>query len=245
MNKEEKSEEKTSDIPSKEERRTFEIIRNPDKTLEINRNFKVIVIGNIGVGKSCLSLKGTKGIFEDDYVPTVGVDFFTFVTKVKPDGSVIRLHIWDTCGQEGYKSLIQNFFREASLAILVYSIDDVSSFNAIEGWIKQLKNYSSPDVKIFLIGNKSDLEDKREVPFAKGQQKQKEFRFNLFLETSAKTGFNSENLFLNAAELLYDEYLEYKETNPRKLSARVTKKLSTKKKAKLKIDDDNNQKSCC
>jgi len=85
-------------------------------------SFKIIVIGNSGVGKSCLAVQATKSIFENNYVATVGFEFFSF--NLKMDGKVIKLQIWDTCGQEIYRSLITNFYRNSSLAIIVYAIDE-------------------------------------------------------------------------------------------------------------------------
>lgn len=84
-------------------------------------SFKVIVIGDSGVGKSCLTLRATKNTFENNYNATVGFEFFTFNSKV--EDKVVKLQVWDTCGQEIYRSLITNFYRNSSLAILVYSID--------------------------------------------------------------------------------------------------------------------------
>ena len=133
----------------------FEIL-SPEIYTELDPDitFKIIVLGNSGVGKSCLSLNGTTGKFESNHNATVGFDFFSFVTKV--DKKIVRLQIWDTCGEEGYRALVQNFYRGSVLAILVYAINDINSFNSIENWIKQLKTFSSPDIKIFLIGNKCD-----------------------------------------------------------------------------------------
>lgn len=84
--------------------------------------FKVIVIGNSGVGKSCLTSKAIKGVFEEEFLVTIGFEFFTF--NVKIDNKIVSLKIWDTCGQETYKSIIKNFFRNANLAIVVYSIEE-------------------------------------------------------------------------------------------------------------------------
>jgi GTPase SAR1 family protein len=95
----------------------IEVITHPKiDNIKADLTFKLIVIGNPNVGKSCLSLQGTTGKFEDSYVATVGFDFFSFFAKI--EGKVIRLQIWDTCGQEGYRSLVQNFFRGTSLGIL-------------------------------------------------------------------------------------------------------------------------------
>ena len=124
-------------------------------------SFKIIIVGDSGVGKSCLSIKASRNYFEDFYSPTVGFEFLTFNVKVEDQN--IKLQIWDTCGQEVYRSLISSFYRSASLAIIVYSIESEDSFVNIEKWLNDIKSQSSPDVKIFLVGNKADLEDKRQV----------------------------------------------------------------------------------
>ena len=186
------------------------ILKNKNYKIEIleeqykkyDLNFKIIVIGNVGVGKSCLSLKATKGIFTEEYTSTVGFEFYCF--NVKIDGKVVKLQIWDTCGQEAYRSLIKNFYRNASLAIIVYSVEDLKSFNDINVWLKQVKSYGIPSCKIFLIGNKIDT-DNREVTLEQGLKCKNDFFFDCFMETSAKEGINTKELFVNCATILYEE----------------------------------------
>jgi Ras-related protein Rab-11A len=103
-------------------------------------------------------MKGIKDVFMKDSVSTVGFEFLTFTVKM--NNKIIRLQIWDTCGQEIYKSLVSSFYRNTSLAILVYSIDNRNTFHDVDTWLKELKTHASPDVKIFLIASKCDLEDK-------------------------------------------------------------------------------------
>ena len=128
------------------------------------------------------------------YSPTVGYEILTFCLKI--NGKSIQLEIWDTCGQETYRSLIKSFYRKVSLAILVYSIDNENSFNNLETWLNEIKSQSNPEAKIFLIGNKADLEDRRNISFKTGQQFSKAHSINYFIETSAKTGFNSQDVFI-------------------------------------------------
>ena len=171
-------------------------------------SFKMIVIGDAGVGKSCLTAKAVKGVFEDTYSATVGFEFLTF--NVKIGDKVIKLQIWDTCGQEIYRSLISSFYRNASLAMMVYSIDSKESFNHIETWLKEVKLQSNPDIKIFLIGNKADLEQQREVKTSEAKVFKEENGIHYFSEASAKSGLNSKEVFIEAAKLLYNEHLKYK-----------------------------------
>ena len=169
---------------------------------EYDLNFKIIIIGNIGVGKSCLSLKATKGIFTEEYTSTVGFEFYCF--NVRINDKIVKLQIWDTCGQEAYRSLIANFYRNASLAIVVYSVEDLNSFNDINIWLKQVKTYGTSSCKIFLIGNKIDTQY-REVSYELGLKCKNDFFFDCFMETSAKKGINTRELFVNAATILFEE----------------------------------------
>ena len=176
---------------------------------DFDLSFKIIIIGDSFVGKSCLALKACKGLFEESYNPTIGFEFLTFFVKI--DESNIKLQIWDTCGQEVYRSLISSFYHNSSLAILVYSIDKIKSFENLESWLNELKTLGNPDINIFLIGNKADLEDSREVLKEMGEKFSKSHDINFFLETSAKTGFNAENVFIKASKLLYEQHLKYKD----------------------------------
>jgi small GTP-binding protein len=97
----------------------YEVLSDDYPTYDLS--FKVIIVGDSGVGKSCLALKGTKNLFENNYVTTIGFEFFSF--NIKVDTKIIKLQIWDTCGQEIYRSLIGNFYRNSSMAIMVYAID--------------------------------------------------------------------------------------------------------------------------
>ena len=184
---------------------------------DFDLSFKLIVIGDSFVGTSCLSLKAAKGIFDENYTPTIGFEFLTFFVKIGE--SNIKLQIWDTCGQEVYRSLISSFYHNSSLAILVYSIDNKNSYASLESWLNEIKTLGSPDINIFLIGNKADLEEKRQVPKEKGEEFCKSHGINFFLETSARTGFNAQNVFLEASKLLYEQHLKFKDKLSRPNSA--------------------------
>ena len=208
----------------------YEILREDFPNYDLS--FKLIVIGNAGVGKSCLSMQATKKRFENNYLATVGFEFFVF--NVKIDNKVLKLQIWDTCGQEVYRSLITSFYKNSSLAIIVYAINEEKSFEDIDLWIKDLRSNSSPDIKVFLIGNKADLEDERVISKEQALQVQKDFDLDLFMETSAKTGFNAQNLFVEAGRILYKEYTKFKKQP--KISGEYLKKKELKK---------NKKKKCC
>ena len=117
-----KEEPKEKDTSDSVERRgeDYEILKEEFPNYDLS--FKIIVIGNAGVGKSCLSMQATKKKFENNYLATVGFEFFVFNMKYK--NKVLKLQIWDTCGQEIYRSLITSFYKNSSLAIIVYAIDE-------------------------------------------------------------------------------------------------------------------------
>ena len=183
----------------------YEIL--PDDYTQYDLSFKIIVIGDSGVGKSCLTNKATKNIFEDTYNATVGFEFFTF--NIKINDKIVKLQIWDTCGQELYRSLITNFYRNSSLAIIVYAVNQKESFDSIEMWLRELRTHSNPDAKVFLIANKIDLTEQRKIKTEDGQKYAEQYNFHKFIETSAKTGFNAQGLFIEAAKILYDDYIKF------------------------------------
>ena len=187
-----------------ENTRNIEIL--PETTQKINLSFKIILIGDSYSGKSSLLRTAIKNKFGEDYNSTIGFDCLSFFVKINE--IIIKLQIWDTCGQEIYKSLITNFYRESSLAIMIYSIDNKESFQNISNWLKEIKKNSNPNAKIFLIGNKNDLEKEREVTYEEGKQYAINHKFCKFFETSAKTGDNTQKIFIEAANVLYDEYLD-------------------------------------
>ena len=222
-----------------------EILSDEFPTFDLS--FKIIIIGDQGVGKSCLSIKASRNYFEDFYSPTVGFEFVSFNVRIEDKN--IKLQIWDTCGQAVYRSLISSFYRSASLAIMVYSIDNDDSFNNIEKWLNDVKTQSNPNIKIFLIGNKADLEDKRKVSREAGEKFLKDHKLNYFIETSAKTGFNVQNVFIQAAKELYLSHEEIKNrvTRPGSLM-NLPVNNETSNVLKLETEDEEikkKKKFCC
>ena len=217
-----------------------------DEITSYDMSFKIIIIGDSFVGKSCLTTRATKNIFDNYYTATVGFEFFTFACRINDQN--VRLQIWDTCGQEEYRSLIQNFYRNASIAILVYAIDKRESFENLEMWLNEIKSKGHPDVKIFLVGNKNDLEDKRVVSIKEGNKFYKDNKLNLFMETSAKSGENVQELFKSAAEILYKEHSAYKNlANKNENMIRLPESIDENNNIIDKDDDEaaKRKKKCC
>ena len=216
---------------------------NKDDSDKNELSFKIIVIGDPGVGKSCLTGRATKDVFNAEYSTTIGFEFLTF--NVKIEDKSIKLQIWDTCGQEQYKSLINNFYRNSALAMLVYSIDNKQSFLDLNKWFKEIRIQSSPDIKLILIGNKADLENKREVTYEEGKKFMEENEIIFFEEASAKSGINAKEIFNEAAKILYNEYMNFVR---KARNARVSKfSESSLDTSKLKsfIAAEKQKKKCC
>ena len=187
-----------------------------DSTSIFDMCFKIIIIGNCGVGKSCLTKRIIKSKFEDGYKTTIGLEYYSMFIKI--NDKIIKLQIWDTCGQEIYRSLISNYYRKSSLAIIVYAINNEESFQDIDLWIKELKTMSSPDIKMVLIGNKIDLKEERKIKYDQGKELADYYGFDFFLETSAKLGDNVKLMFIKAARILYEDYLRYEDISSAKIS---------------------------
>ena len=143
---------------------------------------------------------------------------------------------------EIYKSLITNFYRNSSLAIVTYSIDNKESFYHAENWLADLKSQANPNVRIFLVGNKADLEQNRTVSKAEGEKYKMEHNLDLFMETSAKTGYNAKNVLVEAAKVLYKDYLNFEEKNGKPEENKDNKKIL---KEKLINKDQKSRKKCC
>ena len=215
----------------------FNIELLPEDFAQYDISFKIIVIGDSGVGKSCLTTQAVRNNFEEFYTATIGFEFLTFNMRI--NNNVLKLQIWDTCGQEVYKSLITNFYRNSSLALILYAINNMDSFKHAETWLNELKAQANPNVKIFLVGNKSDLEDERVVSKEDGERFREEKNLDKFIETSAKTGENARGALLEAAKLLYKDYLKAKKNLESNNDNQKGDKLERKK------PKNEGRKKCC
>ncbi|WVZ62523.1 hypothetical protein U9M48_012262 [Paspalum notatum var. saurae] len=158
---------------------------------------KLLLIGDSGVGKSCLLLRFSDGSFTTSFITTIGIDFK--IRTIELDGKRIKLQIWDTAGQERFRTITTAYYRGAMGILLVYDVTDESSFNNIRNWIRNIEQHASDNVNKILIGNKADMdESKRAVPTSKGQALADEYGIKFF-ETSAKTNLNVEQVFFSIA----------------------------------------------
>lgn len=158
--------------------------------------FKLLLIGDSGVGKSCLLLRFADDTYTPDYISTIGVDFK--IRTIELDGKTIKLQIWDTAGQERFRTITSSYYRGAHGIIIVYDVTDQESFNNVKQWLQEIDRYATGGVMKLLVGNKADLSDKKVVEYTVA----KEYADSLeipFLETSALSSTNVEQAFYTMA----------------------------------------------
>lgn len=176
--------------------------------------FKYIIIGDTGVGKSCLLLQFTDKRFRADHDITIGVEFGSRMISIEDRD--IKLQVWDTAGQESFRSIARSYYRGAAGALLVYDITRKESFNHLYSWLQDARENGNPDMIITLVGNKADLETHRAISIEEGENFAKENSLN-FIETSAKAGSCVEEAFMLTAQKIYakirDGRLEINETS--------------------------------
>uniref|UniRef100_A0A6S9IM14 Uncharacterized protein n=1 Tax=Ditylum brightwellii TaxID=49249 RepID=A0A6S9IM14_9STRA len=162
-------------------------------------HFKLVLLGDTAVGKSCLVVRFVRDEFFEFQEPTIGAAFLT--QTVALDDATVKFEIWDTAGQERYRSLAPMYYRGAAAAIVVYDITNQDSFAGAKSWVKELQRRGDPNVVIALAGNKADLDSRRKVEFEEANAYAEENGI-LHLETSAKNANNVKALFVEIAKKL-------------------------------------------
>ena len=190
----------------KSEENTIKIKSTP-KEQEKQKEFevKIVLLGNINVGKTSIASRYCKNSFNEHHINTIG-GAYQQQKVVLNNGAIVKLHIWDTSGQERFRAMTNLYYRDAQVAILTYDITNEGSFNSIEFWINELKfKVENENMLLFLAGNKCDVSDEeRKVPKSKGK-KFAEDNNMFFYETSAKTGAGVKELFGDVASKVYEQ----------------------------------------
>jgi len=163
------------------------------------RKFKLVFLGEQSVGKTSLITRFMYDSFDNTYQATIGIDFLSKTMYL--EDRTVRLQLWDTAGQERFRSLIPSYIRDSTVAVVVYDITNANSFHQTSKWIDDVRTERGSDVIIMLVGNKTDLSDKRQVSTDEGERKAKELNV-MFIETSAKAGYNVKQLFRRVAAAL-------------------------------------------
>lgn len=162
--------------------------------------FKYIIVGDSAVGKSSLLLRFTDRRFTEDYDVTIGVEFGSRTVVVQ--GKPLKLQIWDTSGQEAFRSITRSYYRGAAGCLLVYDVGRRTTFEHIKRWLEEVRGSADSQIVIMLLGNKSDI-PRREVPHEEGARFAKDNGL-VFMETSAKDNVNVDHAFVGTAKAIYE-----------------------------------------
>ncbi|GAA5828575.1 hypothetical protein JCM3770_006370 [Rhodotorula araucariae] len=163
--------------------------------------FKLLLIGDSGVGKSCLLLRFADDTYTESYISTIGVDFK--IRTIELEGKTVKLQIWDTAGQERFRTITSSYYRGAHGIIVVYDVTDQDTFANVKQWLQEIDRYACDGVNKLLVGNKSDLAQKKVVDYAVAKEFADQIGVSL-LETSAKNATNVEQAFLTMAKQIKD-----------------------------------------
>ena len=213
---------------------------NKNKSSDYQYIFKLILIGNSGVGKSSILQRYMNKTFEESYKCTIGVDFLMKSLEVK--GKTVKLQLWDTAGQEKYKSMVSSYYRGANVALVVFDITSRSSFESLPLWIENYYKNGPEQKNIILIGNKKDMADQRQVT----QEEAEEFSETnnmIYFETSAKEGDNIDYVFNFAAEKLLEYYGSQNNELNLKRQMNKTTELQSHNFKEIRIEE--HKKRCC
>ena len=196
--------------------------------------FKILLIGNSGVGKSSLLLRFSDDTFTGNFMPTIGVDFK--IRTLEVDGKTIKLQIWDTAGQERFKTITSSYYKGAHGIIVVYDVTDKESFKNIDTWMNEIEKHASDNVSRILCGNKSDLEDSRQVSTDEGKELSDTYNIR-FIESSAKDNANVEEAFTLMTKEIKSRVVHTEAKKPTQTGKRLNTQNKTLKK--------KNEKGCC
>eukprot|EP00008_Paramoeba_atlantica_P013207 CAMPEP_0201478042 /NCGR_PEP_ID=MMETSP0151_2-20130828/2965_1 /ASSEMBLY_ACC=CAM_ASM_000257 /TAXON_ID=200890 /ORGANISM="Paramoeba atlantica, Strain 621/1 / CCAP 1560/9" /LENGTH=211 /DNA_ID=CAMNT_0047858975 /DNA_START=449 /DNA_END=1084 /DNA_ORIENTATION=+ len=200
--------------------------------------YKLVFLGDQSVGKTSIITRFMYDTFYSTYQATIGIDFLSKIMYL--EDRTIRLQLWDTAGQERFRSLIPSYIRDSSVAIVVYDITNRQSFLNTGKWIEDVRAERGNDVVIMLVGNKTDLAEKRMVSMEEGEQAAKNFDV-MFVETSAKAGYNIKALFRKVASALPGMGSTPMPSNPELIDV----VLDTKKKPSSQAEADPNSGCGC
>ncbi|XP_029650557.1 ras-related protein Rab-43 [Octopus sinensis] len=160
--------------------------------------FKIVLIGDAGVGKTCVVQRFKSGTYLEKHGSTIGVDFTMKTLQI--DGKLVKLQIWDTAGQERFRTITQSYYRSANGVIIAYDVTKRSSFDNIPRWLEDVKKYAGSNIVQLILGNKQDLEHLREVSVAEAKAYAQHCSMLDAIETSAKENTNIDEAFLRMAK---------------------------------------------
>lgn len=225
---------------TEEEKGQYKVEFLDEKISKDYLTYKVIILGICGVGKTTIIGKLTNKP-DQEYSPTISLDVQNI--KIKVNDTIMQIQFWDPCGNDEFAQNLPNLFKNTSLAILVYAINNEKSFENLNIWMNLVKDNSSIDNIFFLIGNKSDLKNERKVSKEEVDQYINDYRsdIKLHFETSAKNGENIDKLFENISISLYKK-LKIQE---KKIQDSLTGRISLQKEDFTKNNKNRKHNNCC
>jgi len=197
--------------------------------------FKLLLIGNSGVGKSCLLLRYAEDSFTENFFNTIGVDFK--IKTINLDEQTVKLQIWDTAGQERFRTLTSSYYRGAHGIVIVYDVTDRESFENVRQWMHEIERFATEGVNKLIVGNKADMDHQRKITYDEGAELAKAFNVP-FVETSAKNSQNVGETFLTMAREIKKRIVTYP-------SSQGADKFKNLKKGKDLTGENTKEGGCC
>ena len=221
-----------------------EISSSSQDHLKEHLKLKIVVLGDSGVGKTNLISRYVSNVFDKSSKATIGVEFFCKTYKVN-NKKIIRVEIWDTAGQERYKAITSVYYKGAKGAFIVYDITSRKSFENVDKWIEEIKEKTSKDIKLIVVGNKIDLNDEREISSKEAIFKFKDMDIPL-METSALEDTNVNEAFINIVKIIYQDYIKKGEDKNNLIdNKKYGKGIDLKNIGKDEEKERNNSFMCC
>ena len=192
--------------------------------------YKVLLLGDSTVGKTCFLIKYTDKTFQDVHMATIGLDYRLKNMTLK-SGKNVKLQIWDTAGQDRFRAITKNYYKGANGIILIYDVTNPQTFDNVKGWISQIREEANQNVLIYIVGNKIDMREERKIKTEDGEKLAGDYGFP-FVETSAKEGININETFEDLVEKIDSVYSKFETNNPGGIK-------------KNKLDKGKKKSGCC
>ena len=190
--------------------------------------YKVLLLGDSSVGKTCFLKRFVDGTFQEVYMSTIGLDYRLKIMTL-PDSTKVKLQIWDTAGQDRFRAITKNYYKGAHGIILIFDVTTPKSYENVKNWMSQIQESASEDVTVFLIGNKIDDEKNRKISHDEGKKAAAEYNLQFF-ETSAKANINVDEVFNTLVKEIHTKALQ----NEHNIEER-----------RLEIGKQQKKKKCC
>ena len=184
--------------------------------------YKILLLGDTSVGKTCFLMRYTDNTFQEIHMSTIGLDYKLKNVQLE-DGKIVKIQIWDTAGQDRFRSITKNYYKGAHGIILIYDVTDKKTYENVKAWIEQIREEVSDNVTIILVGNKIDDLEGRKVKKEEGEKAAKEFGLSFF-ECSAKTGENIDLIFNELVKRTVEQFSKSDREGGSKLNSKKKKK---------------------